>query len=124
MEIQIDNRSIFFAVENCWMQLNYKLKYQLNEVVTANSEDSHVQTISIDKESFLLIMRAVNNQPQGIAKEINPVMFESLKSQILAKAQLGDAEAIDLLTAMQGILVDNATMLENKVINGKTQILA
>jgi len=124
MEIQIDNRSIFFAVENCWMQLSYKLKYQLNALVTENSEDAHVQTISIDKESFLLIMRAVNNQPQGIAKEINPIMFESLKAQIIAKAQLGDEEAIELLTAMQGILVENATMLENKVINGKTQILA
>ena len=124
MEIQIDNRSIFFAVENCWNELHYKLKTQLNTLVTANSEDAHVQTVNIDKDSFLLIMRAVNNQPQGIAKEINPVMFESLKSQILAKAQQGDTEATELLTAMQSILVENATMLENKIVSGKTQILA
>lgn len=124
MEITINNRSIFFAVENCWDKLSYKLKYQLNELVTANSADDFVQTVNIDKESFLLIMRAVNSQPQGIAKEINPIMYDSLKIQVLEKAQKGDTEAIEILTAMQDILVENATMLENKIINGKSQILA
>lgn len=124
MEITINNRSIFFAVENCWDKLSYKLKYQLNELVTTNSADDFVQTVNIDKESFLLIMRAVNSQPQGIAKEINPIMYDSLKIQVLEKAQKGDTEAIEILTAMQDILVENATMLENKIKNGKSQILA
>ena len=124
MEITINNRSIFFAVENCWDKLSYKLKYQLNELVTTNSVDDFVQTVNIDKQSFLLIMRAVNSQPQGIAKEINPIMYDSLKTQILEKAQKGDTEAIEILTAMQDILVENATMLENKIKNGKSQILA
>ena len=124
MEITINNRSIFFAVENCWDKLSYKLKYQLNELVTTNSVDDFVQTVNIDKESFLLIMRAVNSQPQGIAKEINPIMYDSLKTQILEKAQKGDTEAIEILKKMQDILVENATMLENKIINGKSQILA
>jgi N-acetylglucosamine kinase-like BadF-type ATPase len=69
-------------------------------------------------------MRAVNSQPQGIAKEINPIMYDSLKTQILEKAQKGDTEAIEILKEMQDILVENATMLENKIINGKSQILA
>lgn len=124
MEITINNRSIFFAVENCWDKLSYKLKYQLNELVTTNSVDDFVQTVNIDKESFLLIMWAVNSQPQGIAKEINPIMYDSLKTQILEKAQKGDTEAIEILKKMQDILVENATMLENKIINGKSQILA
>lgn len=124
MEIKIDNRSIFFAVENCWAQLHYKMMNQLNLLVTENSEDDFEQTVNIDKDSFLLIMRAVNNQPQGIAKEINPKMFDSLKIQVLEKAQKGDTEAIEILTAMQDILVENATMLENKIKNGKSQILA
>lgn len=124
MEITINNRSIFFAVENCWDKLSYKLKYQLNELVTTNSVDDFVQTVNIDKESFLLIMWAVNSQPQGIAKEINPIMYDSLKTQILEKAQKGDTEAIEILKEMQDILVENATMLENKIINGKSQILA
>ena len=82
MEITINNRSIFFAVENCWDKLSYKLKYQLNELVTTNSVDDFVQTVNIDKESFLLIMRAVNSQPQGIAKEINPIMYDICKWNI------------------------------------------
>jgi hypothetical protein len=40
------------------------------------------------------------------------------------KAQKGDTEAIEILKEMQDILVENATMLENKIINGKSQILA
>lgn len=124
MEIKIDNRSIFFAVENCWTQLHYKMKNQLNLLVTANSEDGFEQTVNIDIDSFLLIMRAVNNQPQGIAKEINPKMFDNLKTQIFVLAQKGDTEAIDILKSMEDILVENANMLENKIINGKTQILA
>lgn len=124
MEITINNQSIFFAVENCWNQLHYKLKTQLNKIVTENSDNEFMQKVEIDKESFLLIMRAVNSQPQGIAKEINPIMYDSLKTQILEKAQKGDTEAIEILTAMQDILVENATMLENKIKNGKSQILA
>ena len=123
MEITINNQSIFFAVENCWNQLHYKLKTQLNKIVTENSDNEFMQKVEIDKESFLLIMRAVNLQPQGIAKEINPLMFDSLKIQVLEKAQKGDTEAIEILTAMQDILVENATMLENKIKNGKSQIL-
>ena len=124
MEITINNQSIFFAVENCWNQLHYKLKTQLNKIVTENSDNEFMQKVEIDKKSFLLIMRAVNLQQQGIAKEINPLMFDSLKIQVLEKAQKGDTEAIEILTAMQDILVENATMLENKIINGKSQILA
>ena len=64
MEITINNQSIFFAVENCWNQLHYKLKTQLNKIVTENSDNEFMQKVEIDKKSFLLIMRAVNLQPQ------------------------------------------------------------
>ena len=53
MELQITNREIFFAVENCWNELNYKLKTQINKLVSENSEDNFVQTIDIDAQSFI-----------------------------------------------------------------------
>lgn len=123
MQIQINNRSIFFAIENVWESLNYKFKYQLNQLVAANSADDYVQTVEIDKDTFVQIMRAVNNQPQGIAKDINKTMYDALAAQITQMVQNGDQEAQELLTLMQSILVDNADMLEKKVLNGKTQIL-
>ena len=124
MEIQIKNRHIFWATESCWNALDYRFKAQINTLVTENSEDEFEQTLSINKDTFVQIMNAVNSQPQGIAKEINPIMYDSLKTQILEKAQKGDTEAIEILKKMQDILVENATMLENKIINGKSQILA
>lgn len=143
MVLQITNREIFFAVENCWNELNYKLKYQLNNLVTANSEDAYLQSVDIDAQSFILIMKAVNSQPQGIAKDINPSMHISLKAQILTLvtpimdhlATLTDQAEIDaykethseILTMaerVQTILLENEAMLEAKILNGKTQILA
>ena len=142
MELQITNREIFFAVENCWNELNYKLKTQINKLVSENSEDNFVQTIDIDAQSFILIMKAVNSQPQGIAKDINPPMHLSLKAQILklvepVMAQLAlitneeeinhykaqNAEILMMAEKVQSILKENEAMLESKILNGKAQIL-
>ena len=142
MELQITNREIFFAVENCWNELNYKLKTQINKLVSENSEDNFVQTIDIDAQSFIFIMKAVNSQPQGIAKDINPLMHLSLKAQILklvepVMAQLAkmtneeeitlykaqNADILMMAEKVQSILKENEAMLESKILNGKAQIL-
>ena len=142
MILQITNREIFFAVENCWNDLNYKLKYQINQLVTANSEDGYVQSVDVDAQSFILIMKAVNSQPQGIAKDINPPMHLSLKAQLLTAVtpimahlatltdedeinayKLEHSEILTMTEKVQSILLENEAMLEAKILNGKTQIL-
>jgi len=142
MELQITNREIFFAVENCWNELNYKLKTQINKLVSENSEDNFVQTIDIDAQSFIFIMKAVNSQPQGVARDINPPMHLALKAQILklvepVMAQLAkmtneeeitlykaqNADILMMAEKVQSILKENDDMLEAKILNGKTQIL-
>ena len=142
MELQITNREIFFAVENCWNELNYKLKTQINKLVSANDDEEFVQTVDIDAQSFIFIMKAVNSQPQGIAKDINPLMHLSLKAQILklvepVMAQLAkmtneeeitlykaqNADILMMAEKVQSILKENEDMLEAKILNGKTQIL-
>ena len=142
MELQITNREIFFAVENCWNELNYKLKTQINKLVSENSEDNFVQTIDIDAQSFIFIMKAVNSQPQGVARDINPPMHLALKAQILklvepVMAQLAlitneeeinhykaqNADILMMAEEVQSILKENEAMLESKILNGKAQIL-
>lgn len=142
MKINITNREIFFAVENCWEQLNYKLKYQLNQLVSQNSEDDFVQEIEINAAMFILIMKAVNGQPQGVSKDINPAMHLKLKQQIMQQAapvmahleNLHDEKEIEdfkelhkdileIAENVQLILQTNLNMLEAKILNGKTQIL-
>lgn len=143
MKIQITNREIFFAVESVWNDLDYKLKYQLNQLVSLNDADSFEQEVEINAESFIKVMKAASSQPQGVAKDINPPMHLSLKNQILIIAApilehlstLTDeqerndykAEHIEILTiseAVQSILVSNEDTLNAKILNGKTQILS
>ena len=142
MELQITNREIFFAVDNCWNQLNYKLKTQINKLVSANDDEEFVQTVDVDAQSFILITKAVSSQPQGIAKDINPPMHLSLKAQILklvepVMAQLAlitneeeinhykaqNADILMMAEKVQSILKENEAMLESKILNGKAQIL-
>jgi hypothetical protein len=143
MKIKITNREIFFAVESVWNELDYKLKYQLNQLVSLNDTDSFEQEVEINAESFIKVMKAASSQPQGVAKDINPPMHLSLKNQILTIAApileylstLTDeqerndykAEHIEILTiseAVQSILVSNEDTLNAKILNGKTQILS
>lgn len=123
MEIQIKNKHIFFAVENCWSNLDYRFKAHINNLVSADSEDETVQTLTINKDTFIQVMNAVNSQPQGIALAINPEMYDSLKEQVLKQAAEGNTEAIEIAQEMASILVANDDMLSKKILNGKTQIL-
>lgn len=124
MEIQIKNKHVYWATESCWNALDYRFKAQINTLVTENSEDEFEQTLSINKETFVQVMNAVNSQPQGIALAINPELYDSLKVQLVTAAQQGDVEALEIAQAMEAILLTNAGYLEAKILSGKTQILA
>ncbi len=124
MKINITNREIFFAIENCFSSLKNSFTSQLYKLVSEDDYELTVQQIDIDKETFIAIMWAVNSQPQGVALDINPAMYDSLKVQLITLAQGGDAEAVEVLTEMKAILEENANMLQNKILNGKTQILS
>lgn len=124
MKINITNREIYFAVENCFGSLKNSFTSQLYALVSADDNEQTVQEIDIDKETFITIMRAVNSQPHGVALNINPAMYDMLKAQLVILAQGGDTEAIEILTEMTAILNENAGMLKNKILNGKTQILS
>lgn len=124
MEIQIKNKHVYWATESCWNALDYRFKAQINTLVTENSEDEFEQTLSINKETFVQVMNAVNSQPQGIALAINPELYDSLKAQLVTAVQQGDVEALEIAQAMEDILLTNAGYLEAKILSGKTQILA
>lgn len=124
MEIKIKNKHVYWATESCWNALDYRFKAQINTLVTENSEDEFEQTLSINKETFVQVMNAVNSQPQGIALAINPELYDSLKAQLVTAAQQGDVEALEIAQAMEDILLTNAGYLEAKILSGKTQILA
>ena len=123
MKIKITNKEIFYTTDLIWQLINYKLKFQLNKLVSENSDLDFIQEVDIDIESFIQIMRSVNSIPHGIVIDVNPILYNKLKEQIFSKAQTGDEEAIEIAKQMEQIIYDNLSMLNNKIINGKTQIL-
>lgn len=141
MKIKLKNKHLFFAVESVWSKLDYKLKYQINQLVTTDDKDDTIQEIDFTRDDLQLILTAVNNQPQGIAREINPEMFLMVQPQvqaiIVAEMQGGwkpeldeDGKVINKTEAMligedmQRATANNDIMKANKIENGKTQILA
>ena len=142
MKLNITNREIFFAVENCWESLPFKFQVQLFNLVKENDADEFEQKVDIDANTFIKVMLAVNSQAQGISKDINPAMHLKLKNQILTEiqpimiglSQLSDEaeieaykeehkEILTIAERVQSILTDNLQILENKILSGKQRIL-
>jgi len=121
--LQLKNKHIYFALEAIWPELDYRFKYQINQLVTENDEDDFLQTIQVDRATLNQILVSVNNKPQGVAREINPEMFLAILPQVQALVVGGNQEAIDILTDMQAATATNDALKNAKIQNGKTQIL-
>ena len=143
MIVQITIKETFWAIENCWeniQSIDFKynirksVKQKIADIIEANEgiSDTDLETqlqasvidIEIDNTTFVQVMKALNSQAQGIALTINPPLYDKLKTQILALAISGDVNAIALINEMTEILVQNATMLNNKIASGKERILS
>ena len=122
--LQLKNKHIYFALEAIWTELDYRFKYQINQLVSEDDEDDYLQTIQVDRATLNQILVSVNNKPQGVAREINPEMFMAILPQVQALATGGNQEAIDILTDMQAATATNDALKNSKIINGKTQITA
>ena len=123
ISLQLKNKHIYFALEAIWTELDYRFKYQINQLVAENDDDDFLQTIQVDRATLNKILISVNNKPQGVAREINPEMFMAILTQVQALATGGNQEAIDILADMQAATAANYTLKNAKIINGKTQIL-
>ena len=121
--LQLKNRHIYFALESIWTELDYRFKYQINQLVAENDDDDFLQTIQVDRATLNQILISVNNKPQGVAREINPEMFMAILPQVQALAVGGNQEAIEILSDMKAATAANDTLKNAKIINGKTQIL-
>ena len=121
--LQLKNKHIYFALEAIWGELDYRFKYQINQLVSENDEEDYLQKIQVDRTTLNQILISVNNKPQGVAREINPEMFMAILPQVQLLATGGNQEAIEILSDMQAATAANDTLKNSKIINGKTQIL-
>ena len=136
MKLQLKNKHIFFALGDIWEVLDYKLKFQINEIVTANEDLETLQEVEFSRNDLNLIINSVNNRPQGIAREINPEMFMAILPQVQAIVQgeiingwkLNEekdiyTEAMLILQDMQQASLRNDNMKNMIIEQGKYKIL-
>ena len=123
IEVQLKNKHIYFALEGVWNELDYRFKYQINQLVSLNSDEEYVQTIQVDKPTLSIILNSVSNKPQGCSREINPEMFMTILPQIQALVENENEEAILILQGLQAVMLENDALKDAKILNGKTQIL-
>ena len=136
MKLQLKNKHIFFALGDIWEMLNYKLKFQINEKVTADSDLETVQEVEFTRSDLELVISSVNNKPQGMSREINPEMFMAILPQVQAIVQgeiingwkLNEekdnyTEAMLILQDMQQASTRNDNMKNMIIEQGKYKIL-
>ena len=136
MKLQLKNKHIFFALGDIWEVLNYKLKFQINEIVTANEDLETLQEVEFSRYDLELIINSVNNRPQGIAREINPEMFMAILPQVqkIVQDEIKDGwklneekdnytEAMLILQDMQQASTRNDNMKNMVIEQGKYKIL-
>ena len=61
MKLQLKNKHIFFALGDIWEVLDYKLKFQINELVTKDSDLETVQEVEFTRSDLELVIGSVNN---------------------------------------------------------------
>ena len=136
MKLQLKNKHIYFALGDIWEVLNYKLKFQINELVTKDSDLETVQEVEFTRSDLELVISSVNNKPQGMSREINPEMFMAILPQVQAIVQgelqggwkLNDnkdnyTEAMLILQDMQQASTRNDNMKNMVIEQGKYKIL-
>jgi hypothetical protein len=136
MKLQLKNKHIFFALGDIWEVLNYKLKFQINELVIKDSDLETVQEVEFTRSDLELVISSVNNKPQGMSREINPEMFMAILPQVQAIVQgelqggwkLNDnkdnyTEAMLILQDMQQASIRNDNMKNMVIEQGKYKIL-
>lgn len=121
--LKLKNKHLYFALESIWDNLDYRFKYQINQLAMANDDDEYKQKIEVNRETIAKIIQSVNLKPQGISREINPEMFIAVQSQIQALVKQGNEEAIEIAQDMAKATATNTEMLNAKIASGKEQIL-
>lgn len=122
MLLQIKNKDLFFVVETIWGELDYRFKYQLNQLVIANSTDDYVQTIDCDVSTLMQCYDAIQSKAYGCTVGMADTLLEDIKTQLLANMQESEYnEAIaEFLTAKN----KSDELYAAKCLSGKLQILA
>lgn len=142
MQIELTNKQLFFALDPIWVLLDFRFKYQINQLVLANGSEDYVQSISVDKRGAILIYQSLCNAAfgrVGIGAEILKDLELQLKERgnyadYMAYIQSADTdtpldvvvpdEYTDTMLAVDVIKASNAQIAFDRISAGKCKIIA
>lgn len=143
MNLKFTNKQIFFTLDSIWANLDYKFKYYINQLVTANSDEDFEQTLDVSIEILMKCYRTMSNSPYGFTTDMAETLLESLRNQLLAEANITEyltyIGSLETETPLPEVIPNEQTqaLLEinqyktqdkaietAKILNGKNQILA
>lgn len=124
MILQFTNKQIFFSLESIWSQLDYRFKTHINQLVTANSDEDFIQNITVDVPTLMQCYKAMSSGIYGCTTDMAEVLLESLRTQLLAEANISE-----YLTYLGAVAANNELPEEDRVVipevvpNEQTQAL-
>ena len=143
MTLQFTNKQIFFSLESIWNNLDYRFKTHINIIVSANSTDDYIQTITVDVPTLMQCYKAMSSGAYGCTTDMAEILLESLRDQLLADANITDyltyLASLETATPLPEVIPNEQTQAllqvneyktqdkateTAKILNGKTQILA
>lgn len=142
MKLKFKNKEIYFALESIWNELDYRFKTQINSLVNINSLDDFEQEIEVSVSILMQCYKAISSSAYGCTTDMAEVLLESLRNQLLAKANIGDyltyIGSLETENPLPEVIPNEQTqsLLQvnqyktrdkeketSKILNGKTQIL-
>jgi hypothetical protein len=128
MLLKFKNEHIYYALEPLWsdINLNYKFKTHVNDLVIAKPDNDAIQEIEISKDILVQIYKAVSMQPEGPTSAINKEIKEILLPQLLAESNNdidNPNEAFSTILAIQELDFSDIAARAALIEKGKNKIL-
>ena len=128
MKLKFKNEHIFYVLESVWnsIDLDYKFKTQINNLVTANSDNEFVQEVDITKDLLIFLYEKASQQQEGVAAGVNKSIKAELLPQLLALSNNDNNNPNEAYAAIISIQALDAAALACRsaiIEKGKNKIL-
>lgn len=128
MKLKFKNEHIYYVLESVWnsIELDYKFKTQINQLVVANSDNGFVQEVDITKDLLVFLYEKASQQQEGVAAAINKAIKAELLPQLLELSNNDNDNPNEAYAAIISIQTLDAADLEARsaiIEKGKSKIL-
>lgn len=124
MTLKFTNEQIYFVLEPIWGQLDYRFKYQINELVSANSADDYEQTLTVDLPTLNQCYKAMSYGSYGCTTDMADILLPGLRDQLIDASNMTEYQAyLAAVAANEALPEEDREEIEEVIPNEYTQAL-